>query len=219
MILLLAGAARAGAAEPRVEMDLRLETLGIVKMLTDGPPLKGFRAPNIEYVRRARKSFARFKNHRAVKLTAALPADFNHLLRTDALLRRGPLPALAPRLFMPDFLIAQAGGRERFDAWIAALAEFARDAQVEKFVSSNAATLDPALAEFREDVARRRYMAKLERYTGIAFEGTYAVHPSVFYLTGSQVNTVVRLGKGGHAIQSVVGADVLSGGRIDFHPE
>ncbi|MCR4296811.1 MAG: DUF4932 domain-containing protein [Elusimicrobia bacterium] len=215
--MLLFCAIGAGAApEPRVALDARLETLGVVQLLAGGPEPKGFQAQDTEYVRRARKSFARFKDHRAVKLTEGLPAAFDYHARTDFLIRRGPLPALAPRLFVPDFLIRQAGGRARLEEWASALAEFAREAKVAAFVKSNAAALDPGLAEFRADVARRRYMAKMEKMTGVEFEGEFEVFVSVFHLPDAQINAVVRLEEGGHYIVSVVGAAVRSAGRLDF---
>ncbi len=217
-LLLLAAGAWA-APEPRVELDPRLEALAAVHLLASGPAPKGFRAPDIEYVRRARKAFSSFKDHRAVKLTAALPAVFDYMQRSDVLVRRGPLPELAASHFTPDFLVVQAGGRERLEEWLSALADFAREADVRAFVRDNAGALDPGLSAFGEDVGRRRYMAKLENFAGIVFEGEYAVAPSVFHLDGSQINSVVRLYQGGYAIVSVVGAEIGPGERVEFSAE
>ncbi|MDP3544164.1 MAG: DUF4932 domain-containing protein [Elusimicrobiota bacterium] len=218
--LILACSVGAWAApEPRVELDVRLEAMGIAQLLTNGPELKGFQAPDTEYVRRARKSFARFKDHRAVQLTAALPGDFDYLARTDFMVRRGPLPGIAPRLFVPDFIFQQAGGRGRAEEWVAALSAFARDADVAAFVKDNATTLDPGFAAFRGDVARRGYMAKMESLAGVEFEGEYQVVVSVFHLPGGQVNAVIRLEEGGYYIVSVVGASRASGGRLEFNLE
>lgn len=218
LVLLCAAGARA-AAEPRVDLDARLETLGVVQLLADAPPPKGFQALDAEYVRRARKAFARFKDHKAVKLTAGLPAAFDYLARTDYLVRRGPLPGIGPRLFIPEFMNQQAGGRARLEEWVAALADFARDADVEAFVKANEETLDPGLSAFREDVARRRYMAKMESLAGVEFEGEYEVIPSVFHLPGGQVNAVIRLEEGGYYIVSVVGAELRPEGRLDYRAE
>lgn len=215
LVLLCAAGARA-APEPRARLDARLETLGVVQLLAKSPAPKGFQAQDTEYVRRARKSFARFKDHRAVKLTESLPAAFDYHARTDFLIRRGPLPAFAPRLFVPDFLLRQAGGRDRLEEWASALAEFAREAKTSEFMKDNEASLDPGLAEFRADVARRRYMAKMEKMTGVEFEGEYEVLASVFHLPDAQVNAVVRLEEGGHYIVSVVGAAAGPAGRLDF---
>lgn len=216
-VLLLASGALA-AAEPTITLDARLETLGIVSMLAGTAP-EGFVAPDIDYARRARKAFAKFKDHPAVRLTAALPLKFDYRHRSDSILRRGPLPGLAPRWFIPDYLIQLAGGREKFEAWVTALAAFGREAEVAAFVRANADTLEPGLSEFQKDAARRGYMAKLERSAGVPYEGEYKVYASVFHLRGSQVNAVVRLDEGGHVVQSVVGAEVYPGGRVDFRPD
>ena len=214
--LLLLAATASAAREPRVGLDSRLEASGIVQLLADGPRPKGYQAPDIEYVRRARKAFSRFKGHRAVKLTAELPPEFDYLARTDFLVRRGALPDIPPRLFVPDHINQLAGGRARLEEWVSALADFAREAGVAEFVAKNSGALDPGLAEFRADVARRRYMAKMEKFAGIDFEGEYEVIVSAFHLPGGQVNTVIRLEEGGHYIVSVVGAQVRPGGGLDF---
>lgn len=217
-LILLCSAGAWAAPEPRVELDARLETLGVLQLLADAPAPKGFHAPDTEYVRRARKAFARFKGHRAVTLTAALPEAFDYLVRTDLLIRRGPLPEVAPRLFIPDFMYRQAGGRARLEEWVAALADFAREAQVPAFVEANAAALDPGLAAFRADVERRAYMSKMERLAGVEFEGEYRVLASAFHLPGA-VNAVVRLDDGGHFVVSVVGVEPGPGGALDFRPD
>lgn len=216
-VLLLSSGAFA-AAEPTVTLDPRLETLGIVSMLAGTAP-EGFVSPDIEYARRARKAFSKFKDHPAVRLTAALPLKFDYRHRSDSVLRRGPMPGLSPLLFTPDYLIGLAGGRERFEEWLQALAAFGREADVPAFVLANAEALEPGFSEFRKDVARRGYMAKLERSAGVAYEGEYKVYLSVFHLRGSQVNTVLRLDDGGELVQSIVGAEVLPGGRVDFRPD
>lgn len=218
LLLVCSGVARA-APEPRVHLDVRLEALGVIQLLADVPAPKGFQAPDTEYVRRARKNFARFREHQAVKLTERLPQAFDYLARTDLLIRRGPLPSMAPDLFVPDFMFKQAGGAGRVEEWVSALAAFTRDADVASFVRGNETALDPGLSEFREDVARRRYMAKMEKLAGVEFEGEYRVVPSPYHLPGAQVNAVVRLEDGGYIIVSVVGAEVLADGRLDFHIE
>lgn len=215
-VILLLSAGAWAADEPRVRLDARLETLGFVQLLAQAPAPKGFQALDTEYVRRARRTFARFKDHRAVRLTADLPGAFDYLARTDFLVRRGPLPGIGPRLFIPEFMNQQAGGRARLEEWVSALADFAREAGVEAFVKENARALDPGLSAFREDVARRRYMAKMESLAGVEFEGEYEVILSAFHLPGGQVNAVVRLEGGGYSIVTVVGSSLLPGGRLDF---
>jgi Flp pilus assembly protein TadD len=217
-LLLAVAAVPAGAADVSVTLDPRVETLGIVQLLAGGEPPQGFRAPEGEYARRVKAAFAAYKNHPAVALTAALPRAFDFRNRTDAIIRRGGLPELAPRWFIPQYMVLQAGGREKFEAWIAALADFAREARVAEFVRDNESALEPALSEFRGDVARRGYIPKLERYAGYPLDGTYSVIVAPFILRGSQENSVIRLEDGRYAIVSVVGPDYQSG-RLSFRPE
>lgn len=215
---LLLAAPFARAADVPVSLDPRLETLGIVQLLAGGEAPSGFRVPEGEYARRARAAFAKFKDHPAVALTAALPRVFDFRNRTDAVIRRAPLPGFGPRFFTPQYMILQAGGRAKFDAWLAALADFAAQAHVEDFVRDNASALEPALGEFRADVARRRYVEKLERYAGYPLDGRYEVYVAPFILRGSQENSVLRLEDGHYLIVSVVGPDV-QGGKLTFRPE
>ncbi len=206
------------AAEVPVTLDPRLETLGIVQMLAGGTPPSGFRIPEGEYAARARAAFAKYKDHPAVKLTAALPPVFDFRNRTDAIIRRGDLPEMGPHWFTPDYMIQQAGGKDKFDAWVAALADFARTAHVAEFVHDNESALDPALSEFRADIARRHYIEKLEKYAGFPLDGRYVVYVAPFILRGSQENSVLRLDDGHYLIISVVGPDVQSG-KLSFRPD
>ncbi|MBI3565747.1 MAG: DUF4932 domain-containing protein, partial [Elusimicrobia bacterium] len=215
---LLLSASAASAADIPVSVDPRLETLGIVQMLAGGAPPSGFRIPEGEYAKRARAAFAKFAGHPAVKLTAALPAVFDYRNRTDAIIRRGDLPEMGPRFFTPDYMVQQAGGREKFDAWVAALADFARTARVAEFVRDGQSALEPGLTEFRSDVAKRHYIEKLEKYAGFPYDGRYVVYLAPFILRGSQENSVLRLEDGRYLIVSVVGPD-YAGGRLTFRPE
>lgn len=208
----------AAAADVPVTLDPRLETLGIAQMLAGGAPPSGFRVPEGEYAARARVAFAKYKDHPAVKLTAALPPVFDFRNRTDAIIRRGELPDMAPRWFTPNYMIQQAGGKEKFEAWVAALADFAKTAKVADFVKANESALDPALKDFRADVASRHYVEKLEKYAGYPLAGRYVVYVAPFILRGSQENSVLRLDDGSYLIVSVVGPDV-QGGTLSFRPE
>ena len=218
LAVLLLAAAPAWAADVEVGLDPRLETAGIVQMLAAGDPPHGFRVPEGEYAKRADAAFARFRTHPAVALTAALPREFDYRNRTDALLRRGPLPEMAPRYFAPDSVYRQAGGREKFEAWVAALADFARQAKVSDFLRDAAPALEPGFTEFRRDVEKRGYLEKLERYAGYPLDGRYQVILAPFVLRGGQENAVLRLEDGTYLIISVRGPDV-EGGRLTFRPD
>ncbi|MDE2143865.1 MAG: DUF4932 domain-containing protein, partial [Elusimicrobia bacterium] len=215
-VLLLASTAR--AADIPIGLDPRVETLGFVQMLAGGDPPHSFRVPDGEYARRARAAFEKYRLHPAVALTAAIPRDFDYRNRIDAIIRRGPLPDMAPDLFTPDSVIRQAGGKEKYEAWMAALADFARTAHVQEFIRDNESALEPELGDFRKDVESRGYIAKLERYAGYSFDGRYEVLIAPFVLRGSQENAVLHLDDGTYKIISVVGPD-LAGGRLVFHPD
>jgi Flp pilus assembly protein TadD len=215
---LLLSAASVRAADIPVGLDPRLETMGIVQMLAGGEAPHGFRVPEGEYAQRAATAFARLRKHPAVALTAALSKEFDYRNRTDAVLRRGPLPDMAPRWFTPDYMVDQAGGREKFEAWIAALADFARQAHIQDFLRDNASALEPGVSQFKADLARRGYLEKLERYAGYSLRGRYEVYLSPFILRGGQENAVLRLDDGSYQIISVRGPD-FSGGRLTFWPE
>lgn len=204
-VSLLAGLACA-APEPPVGLDPRLEALGIVHLLGRSRPA-GFVAPDSEYARRAREAFARLRRHPAVRLSEALPEEFVYFERSQAVLRRGPLPALAPGLITPYDTARLAGGQEALERWLAALADFAREGEVERFVRESEPLLAPGLGALREAVARGRYMERLESSAGAPFEGEYRISLSPFSRPQEQLNIVSVDADGRNVVHTMFGGD------------
>ncbi|HEX4046316.1 MAG TPA: DUF4932 domain-containing protein, partial [Elusimicrobiota bacterium] len=222
-LLLAALAARsaraADASRIEVSLDPRLELLGAVQLLSPATSfLDGFVRRDVPAVRELSASLAPFAGLPAVPASAAFdPNAFSYYTRADVFLRLSPPPELAPRLIIPDLFVSDAGGRAALDAWLAAMRAFDRDAGFPAYFEKEKALLAGPVSAFRGDVEKKDYIAKIERYTGLPFDGTYAVHLSPFVKTGSQVNSVVLQDDGSYAIQSIVGPDER-GGKLDFLP-
>lgn len=215
---LLLAAAAARAADIEVSLDPRLELLGAVQLLSTAPAPEGFErraAPAAE----AARSLRSLAGHRAVAAVAALPPrDFSYYTRADVFLRLSPPPELTQALLIPDMFVAQAGGRAALDSWLDAMRAFSREPAFSSYFAKERDLLAGPVSAFSDDVAKRDYVGKIERYTGLPFHGRYAIHPTPFVKTGSQVNSVVLEDDGTYSIQSVVGPEE-SRGKLDFRPD
>lgn len=214
-----ARSARAAASEIEVTLDPRLELLGAVQLLSPSTSsLEGFVRRDVRALREASRGLAAFSMHPAVAATAALPAkEFSYYTRADVFLRLSAPPELVRKQMIPDLFVSQAGGAEALERWLAAMRAFDRDAGFPAYFEREKELLAAPVSAFRDDVAKRDYIGKIERYTGLPFNGRYAVRLAPFVKTGSQVNSVVLEDDGTYSIQSVIGPEER-GGALDFLP-
>lgn len=214
----MAGRAKAPqASKSKLEflVDARLELDGVMELLafdlTKGgkgkPHATDFMHPDIAYVREARKHFAKFKDHPAIKRRAQ-PAfrAFDVGQRGQGLLRLSPVPELAAASQISiSFLAHYVGGEAQLEQFLQDLRDFARDSKFMEFFEAKKHLLDPDLARVRAEIEKMDYIGKLEAYTGLPFEGRYAFILSPFVACDTGANVVQRGEDGLADIVSVVG--------------
>jgi tetratricopeptide (TPR) repeat protein len=214
-----AKAARAPKSEGqgRLEffVDARLELDGIMELLafdlTKGAGGKlhatDFMHPDIAYVREARKYFAPFKDHPAIKFRAqASIRAFDLGQRGQGLMRLSPLPDLKPHSQLSiGFLAHYVGGDAELERWLQSLRDFARDSKFQAFFDAKSGLLAPDLERLKREIEKADYIGKIETYTGLPFVGRYAFVLSPFISCDTGANIVQRGEDGLADIISVVG--------------
>lgn len=195
--------------DPRLELDGVMELLAYDLTRSAGGKTHAtdFMHPDIEYVRAARKYFAPHKNHPAIKHRAqASVRAFDLGQRGQGLMRLSPLPELKPHSQISiAFLAHYVGGEAGLEAWLQGMRDFARDAKFMAFFEAKSRLLDADLARLKAEIEKSDYIGKIERYTGLPFEGRYAFVLSPFVLSDTGANIVQRGEDGLADIISVVG--------------
>lgn len=190
-----------------VRLDPGIELLGVL----DGP------APLAHpYAKAVAKDFSRFKAHRATALNAKVAAeDRDGARRKDALLRRGPPPALA----FDEAMGANRGDDERSGAlepWLSAARDFARESRFMDGFAARERLLAKELDELRARAKAADYIGKLERYAGESFEGRYDLIASPLCREGGVLNRVWTRDDGSGLIVSLVKLEKARGGGATF---
>ena len=204
--------------DPRLELDGVMELLAfdLTKGAAGKPHATDFMHPDIEYVRAARKYFAPYKNHPAIK-HRALPSvrAFDLGQRGQGLMRLSPLPELKPHSQISiAFLAHYVGGDAALELWLQHMRDFARDSKFMEFFDAKSGLLDADLAKLKAEIEATDYIGKIERYTGLPFEGRYAFVLSPFILSDTGANIVQRGEDGLADIISVVGPIEPTSGPI-----
>lgn len=190
-----------------VRLDPGIELLGVL----DGPaPL-----PH-PYAKAVAKAFSPFMDHPAFALNAKVAAeDPDGARRKDALLRRGAPPELA----FDETMGANRGEDERSGAlepWLAAARDFARASRFMDGFAERERLLLKELDELRARAKAADHLAKLERYTGEAYEGRYDLVASPLCRDGGVLNRVWTRDDGSGLIVSLVKLEKARGGGTTF---
>jgi tetratricopeptide (TPR) repeat protein len=192
-------------------VDARLELDGVMELLAaDGDASKAAKDamfPDIAYVRAAKKHFAAFKDHPAVKHRRE-PSfrTFDMGQRGQALMRLSALPELKPETQLSiSFLGRFVGGDEGLERWLQGMRDFARDAKFLEFFEANKGLLDADLKRVRAEIEEVDYVGKIEAYTKLPFEGRYAFVLTPFVQSDTGANVVQRGDDGLPDIISVLG--------------
>lgn len=206
------------SVDPRLELDGIMELLAFD--LTAGakgkPHATDFMHPDIEYVRAARKYFAPYKSHPAIK-HRALPAirAFDLGQRGQGLMRLSPLPELKPHSQISiAFLAHYVGGDAELELFLQHMRDFAKDSKFMEFFDAKSRLLDADLAKMRSEIEETDYIGKIEAYTGLPFEGRYAFVLSPFIQSDTGANIVQRGDDGLADIISVLGPIEPTSGPI-----
>lgn len=207
------------SVDPRLELDGIMELLAFDLTAGCKPPAHAndFMHPDIEYVRAARKHFAPFKDHPAIR-HRALPEirAFDLGQRGQGLMRLSPLPELKPHSQISiAFLAHYVGGDAELEVWLQHMRDFAIDAKFMEFFDANVHLLDADLAKLKGEIEAIDYIGKIEKYTGLPFEGRYLFTLSPFISSDTGANIVQRGEDGLADIISVVGPTEPTSGPIN----
>ncbi|MBI3554148.1 MAG: DUF4932 domain-containing protein [Elusimicrobia bacterium] len=210
-------------------LDPRLELASVVELLSADPKAgvpryaTDFRRLPIKYVTEAERWFAKFRGHPAVRLHAQPRIKgFDFGQRGQGLLRLSPLPEFKPATELSiDFLTQWTGDRATLDRWVDTLRDFARESRFLEFFEKKSRLLDPEVTRFKKTIESADYIGKLERYTGLPFEGRYIFYLTPFIGSHAGANVVSRLENGAAHIESVIGPsdDVARATGTYYHEE
>lgn len=211
----------ASASKLQFSVDPRLELDGVMELLAwdltkNKAHAVDFMHPDIEYVRAARKYFAPYKDHPAIK-HRALPSSraFDLGQRGQGLMRLSPLPELMPHSQISiAFLAHYVGGDKELEVWLQHMRDFAIDSKFMEFFDKNVRLLDADLAKMKADIEATDYIGKIEAYCGLPFEGRYLFVLSPFISSDTGANIVQRGEDGLADIISVLGPVEHSTGPI-----
>jgi tetratricopeptide (TPR) repeat protein len=195
--------------DPRLELDGVMELLAydLTKGAEGKPHATDFMHPDIAYVREARKYFAPYKDHPAIQHRAQPKIRaFDLGQRGQGLMRLSPLPEMKPNAQINiAFLAHYVGGDAELELWLQGMRDFARDSKFMEFFEAKTGLLKPDLAKLQKEIEKADYIGKIERYTGLPFEGRYAFVLSPFVACDTGANIVQRGDDGLADIISVVG--------------
>lgn len=195
--------------DPRLELDGVMELLAYDRTKAAGGKTHAtdFMHPDIAYVRAARKHFAPYKDHPAIKRRAE-PAfrAFDLGQRGQGLMRLSPLPEFAPHSQISiAFLAHYVGGDAQLELFLQDMRDFARDSKFMAFFEANKGLLDADLNKVKAEIEKSDYIGKIEEYTGLPFVGRYAFVLSPFIASDTGANIVQRGDDGLADIISVLG--------------
>lgn len=194
-----------------VALDPGLELLSILDWL-DASRQPPFASPEHPYARAVEKAFSAFRAHPAVALNARLAlADPDGSARKDALMKRSAPPALS----FDETMSANRGETERsgeLEPWLAGLKAFAVDTRFVARLGECAGLLKDELDELRGSVAKADHLGKLERYTGLAYEGSFRLLASPLCQHGGVLNRIWSRDDGSAAINCVLQPEAEGGG-------
>ena len=192
-----------------VRLDPGLELLSVLDWL-DASRKPAFVLPEHPYARALEKAFSEYCAHPAVKLNAKLTKlDPDGSDRKDALMKRSAPPALA----FDETMSANRGESERSGAlepWLESLKAFARDSRFSERLAGCAPLLDKELGELRDSVAASDHLGKLDRYTGLPYEGTFRILASPLCQHGGVLNRIWSRDDGSGAINAIMPPDFES---------
>ena len=187
-----------------VLLDRSIELLGAVDLLGGGanapvPP------PLLDYARAVERAVAPFRSHRAVALNAqrdGADPDFFH--RQDLLLKRSAPPDLARAACWSSGLgfVERSG---EWEPWLAAMRDFARESRFWNI--RLAALLKRDLDGLSRHLAHANYQDKIERYTGMPYQGHYRIILSPLCARANGLNRVWTRDDGRREIISVLKPD------------
>jgi hypothetical protein len=214
--LVLAALQAPGPAPERIEVrvDPRVELLAVVQLLAGYESTGLITRQAVAYKAAAREWFGPLAGHAAPRLFAEMwPEGFTFDAPVAAVLHCSPPPELRLEVEPPPELVARAGGRPRFDSFLASLRAFAAESDLGVFLAELEPTFSRCVAAARADL-RGVEIELLERYFGET-RAAYRIVLAPLLLPGGFGPRIARPG-GRIEIYSVVGPESARDGLPDF---
>ena len=194
LVAALGAASWLHAAEPRVTLDERVETDGLLQLGCVASPA-GYHRPT--------QAFA------AVPLRPCGPRDVPppvapYETRAQVVMRLGPAPELDAKS-VPTAIAAGLGAPDEVTRWLEALRALSRFPATAGALAQERRELAPALAKFQERLSSGAFVAGMEEYTGLPLPGTHRVFLSPFHSAGGVANVVASAADGTVEVSSLLG--------------
>lgn len=210
LLLPILSAAAWGAPARTIDigLDPTLELMGVVELLS-GPTMKkqGIASLPPEELSQTVERFAPWKTAAVRARVVGKDAACDFLKRSDALVRLDltDLPELAARSAIPVDFVNCFGGPQGLSGWLDGLRTFAAKSSFLDYFAAKKTRWEPGLELFRQETDSANLIAKIERYTGLPFLGTYSMRLSGHHAPGAQTNSVITNDDGSTRIVSILG--------------
>lgn len=172
--LLLLNLSAYSAAQPappsdsvQVQVDPRIELMGVIQLLTDYPLVTNYESP---YRGDVRTYFSAFHDHRAVRLFEEMDGEgFAFDAVPKAMLALTRPPELEPRISYPERALSAAGGADSLRQFVVGLRDFAETSDFQAFYRAHQGTYRALVDSARRSVGDA--MTVLRNYTGSPLAG------------------------------------------------
>lgn len=157
-----------------VDVDPRIELIGVVQLLTDGYPVKT--QLDFAYRQRAEERFRPYEGHPVFQTFAELSKrGFSFDAPIALMLHLTPPPELALAYTPKPELVARAGGEESMNRFLDELRDFAVTSDFNAFFRENSDRYDEMATPARGFLAQNPLVDQLETYYGMSQAGYHMV--------------------------------------------
>ena len=148
---------------PRVQVDARVELIGIIQLLADSPLTTRLEFP---YKDAARSYFSPYANHQAVSLFKEMrEKGFDFDVISTAMLAVTPPPELDQRIPFPTYVVERAGGDVQLKLFFRALQQFIDESEFMHFFEAHKPLYREVTAGLQPEVDEA--FVRLQAYTGL----------------------------------------------------
>ena len=195
----------ANNARINVFVDPRMELLAAVQLLSG----YGEKYPDLitrfdfPYKSDMAAYFARYKDHRAVKLFAQMSDRFSYDAPPAVMLYLSDPPELILRLPFSDYVNARASGEKQLKELVEALRDFARESSFQAFYDGHKGTYQAIVEAIGKEMEGSDWIMTLEQYHGQA-QASYTIIPSPLFVHGG-FGSKVKLSDGKFETYNVCG--------------
>lgn len=194
---------------PRVQVDARIELIGIIQLLADSPLATALDFP---YKQSARSYFSSFSEHQAVTLFAEMRAEgFDFDVISTAMLAVTAPPQIAQRLPFPDYVVERAGGDIRLKLFFRALQQFIDASDFMHFFEEHKPLYREVEAKLQPEADEA--FVRLQAYTGLPAQRGKIIAGMLYHDGG----VTAQFGyQGIREAYAILGPQGYTNGALDF---